>query len=89
MADSPEKLTIVGILNITPDSFSDGNKYLDTQTAIEKGLSLVAQGADMVDIGAESSNPDGQKISAEQEIERLSPDTNIQYLTGRFGDGDG
>ncbi len=67
------ELTIVGILNITPDSFSDGNRYLDTQTAIEKGLSLMAQGANMVDIGAESSNPDGQKISAQEEIERLIP----------------
>lgn len=73
MVDSPEKLTIVGILNVTPDSFSDGNKYLDTQAAIEKGLSLITQGADMVDIGAESSNPDGKKVSAEQEIERLTP----------------
>ena len=70
---SPKSLEIVGILNVTPDSFSDGNHYLNTQTAIEKGLSLVAQGADMVDIGAESSNPDGQKISAQEEIERLTP----------------
>ncbi len=69
----PKSLKIVGILNVTPDSFSDGNKYLNTQTAIKKGLSLVAQGADMIDIGAESSNPDGQKISAQEEIERLTP----------------
>ena len=66
-------LKIVGILNITTDSFSDGKCYLDTQAAIEKGLSLAAQGADLVDIGAESSNPDGEKITAEQEIERLTP----------------
>ena len=64
---------IVGILNVTTDSFSDGNLFLDTDAAIEKGLKLVAQGADMVDIGAESSNPDGAKISAREEIERLTP----------------
>lgn len=73
MANTPEKLTIIGILNITTDSFSDGNKYLDIRKAIKKGFELVEQGADMVDIGAESSNPDGQKISAAQEIERLTP----------------
>lgn len=67
------ELTIIGILNVTPDSFSDGGCYLDTKAAIEKGLSLVAQGADMLDIGAESSNPDGEKISAQTEIERLTP----------------
>lgn len=70
---SPKALKIVGILNITTDSFSDGNRYLDTQAAIEKGLNLADQGADLIDIGAESSNPDGVKITVEQEIERLAP----------------
>ncbi|MDD5094874.1 MAG: dihydropteroate synthase [Dehalococcoidia bacterium] len=73
MTISPEPLKIVGILNITPDSFSDGHRYLDTEAAIQKGLSLIAEGADMVDIGAESSNPDGAKVSAEEEIGRLAP----------------
>lgn len=66
-------LTIAGILNVTADSFSDGNRYLDPRAAIEKGLNLIAEGADMVDIGAESSNPDGEKISAAEEIRRLTP----------------
>ena len=73
MTISPEPLKIVGILNITPDSFSDGQRYLDTEAAVRKGLSLIGEGADMVDIGAESSNPDGEKISTQVEIERLSP----------------
>jgi dihydropteroate synthase len=73
MSQSLKELKIAGILNITTDSFFDGKQYLDTQAAIEKGLSLIAEGADMVDIGAESSNPDGQKISAHEEIERLTP----------------
>jgi dihydropteroate synthase type 2 len=66
-------MKIVGILNVTTDSFSDGSLYVDTQAAIEKGLSLASQGADMVDIGAESSNPDADKISIETEIERITP----------------
>lgn len=73
MSISREPLKIIGILNITTDSFSDGHRYLDTESAIQKGLSLVAEGADMVDIGAESSNPDGAKISAEEEMARLEP----------------
>ncbi len=73
MIISREPLKIVGILNITTDSFSDGHRYLDTTAAIQKGLSLIAQGADMVDIGAESSNPDGAKVSAWEEIQRLTP----------------
>ena len=66
-------MKIVGILNITTDSFSDGMRYLETAVAIEKGLSLAAEGADLVDIGAESTSIYGQKITAAQEIERLSP----------------
>ena len=73
MTLSPKKLKIVGILNITTDSFSNGKRYLDTAAAIEKGLSLAAEGADLVDIGAESTSIYGEKITATQEIERLTP----------------
>ncbi|MCL0069563.1 dihydropteroate synthase [Dehalococcoidia bacterium] len=66
-------MKIVGILNITADSFSDGMRYLETPVAIEKGLSLVAEGADLVDVGAESTSIYGEKITAAQEIERLTP----------------
>jgi dihydropteroate synthase len=66
-------MKIIGILNITTDSFSDGGRYFETPIAIEKGLSLVAEGADLVDIGAESTSIYGQKITAAQEIERLAP----------------
>jgi dihydropteroate synthase len=73
MSQEDTKLKIVGILNITSDSFSDGKRYLNPQSAIEKGLSLAAQGADLVDIGAESTSIYGEKITAEQELERLTP----------------
>ncbi len=69
----PGEMKIVGILNITTDSFSDGGRYSQTPIAIEKGLSLAAEGADLVDIGAESTSIYGEKITAAQEIERLTP----------------
>jgi dihydropteroate synthase len=64
---------IVGILNVTPDSFSDGGLYLEPNAAVEKARALIAQGADIIDIGAESSRPEAQKVLAQEEINRLSP----------------
>ena len=64
---------IVGILNITSDSFSDGGLHLDSKTSIRNAKRLIAEGVDWLDIGAESSNPDGEKVSADEEIKRLAP----------------
>lgn len=64
---------IIGILNVTPDSFSDGGLYLEPAAAVERAQILMAQGADLIDIGAESSRPEAQKVSAQEEIERLTP----------------
>ncbi|MBC8123757.1 MAG: dihydropteroate synthase [Gemmatimonadaceae bacterium] len=64
---------IVGIVNITSDSFSDGGRFLEPEQAILHGRRLLAEGADLLDLGAESSNPDGQRVTAEIEIERLTP----------------
>jgi dihydropteroate synthase type 2 len=64
-------MTILGILNITDDSFSDGGKYLAPEAALAHGCQLMDEGADILDIGAASSNPDARKISAEVEIARL------------------
>ena len=64
---------ILGILNVTRDSFSDGGRYLDTDAAVEHGLSLVADGADLVDVGAESSHPDSEEVPATEELRRLLP----------------
>ncbi|MDH4128788.1 MAG: dihydropteroate synthase [Spirochaetota bacterium] len=63
---------IIGILNITKDSFSDGGLYLDHNEAIRKGLELVNDGASIIDVGAESSHPDSKVITPQLEIERLS-----------------
>lgn len=64
---------ILGILNVTPDSFSDGGKFLDPEKAIEHGLQLMGQGADWVDIGAESTRPGSDPVSGDEEWERLEP----------------
>ena len=64
---------IFGILNITDDSFSDGGKYLKTEAAIAHGRKLIADGADVLDIGAASSNPESKGVPPEIEIARLAP----------------
>lgn len=64
-------LTIFGILNITADSFSDGGRYLKPKAALVQGRALIAAGADVLDIGAASSNPDAAAVGAKTEIERL------------------
>jgi dihydropteroate synthase type 2 len=64
-------MQILGILNITDDSFSDGGKYLSPEAALAHGLTLMEEGADILDIGAASSNPDAKLLPAETEIARL------------------
>jgi dihydropteroate synthase len=61
----------MGIVNVTPDSFSDGGRYLDAQAAIEHGRSLVAQGAQIVDVGGESTRPGAEPVRAEEELRRV------------------
>jgi dihydropteroate synthase len=63
----------MGIVNVTPDSFSDGGHFFDPQLAVAHGLSLVAEGADILDIGAESSRPGAIPISTEEELRRILP----------------
>lgn len=65
------KILIMGVLNVTPDSFSDGGKYLSPDSAIAHAKQLVADGADIIDIGAESTRPDAAPISASEELARL------------------
>ncbi len=72
---------ILGIVNITRDSFSDGGRYLDPDRAIDHALRLVSDGADVIDIGAESSHPDAERVSEETEIARVS--STIRALKAR------
>lgn len=64
---------IMGIVNVTPDSFSDGGKFSSTELAIEHALKLVAEGADILDIGGESTRPGATPVSLEDELERVTP----------------
>ncbi len=68
-----KKPIIMGIVNITPDSFSDGGKFLNPDTAIAQAKQLIAEGADILDLGAESSRPGSDPVSAEEELKRLLP----------------
>ncbi len=63
----------MGILNITPDSFADGGKYLSKTDAITQGRRLIAEGADIIDIGGESTRPGAERVSEEMELERVIP----------------
>lgn len=64
---------IMGVLNVTPDSFSDGGKFFDASHAITRGLAMVAEGADMLDIGGESTRPGATPVEAEEELRRILP----------------
>lgn len=64
---------IMGIVNVTPDSFSDGGRFLDPTEAVEHGLKLVEEGADILDVGGESTRPFSNGVSTEQEIRRIEP----------------
>ena len=61
----------MGILNITPDSFSDGGKYIKTEEALKRALNIINEGADIIDIGAESSRPGAAPVSEEEELDRI------------------
>ena len=68
-----ERTVLMGVLNVTPDSFSDGGKYSDPDRAFARAVELEQQGADIVDIGAESTKPGSARISAAEEMRRLIP----------------
>lgn len=64
---------IMGILNITPDSFSDGGLYLDVDAAVAHGLEMIKDGADILDLGGESTRPGSEPVSPEEELKRILP----------------
>ena len=63
----------MGIINVTPDSFSDGGRWLESSTAIDHGFALMADGADLVDIGGESTRPGAERILEDEELRRVIP----------------
>ncbi len=77
-----DRTLIMGVLNVTPDSFSDGGKYLDPDRAFARAIEIEEQGADIIDVGAESTRPGSTPISAAEEIRRLIP--VLKRLRGKF-----
>lgn len=68
-----ERTLIMGVLNVTPDSFSDGGRFLNPQRAIEHGLKMARQGTDWIDVGGESTRPGSHPVPAEEELRRVIP----------------
>lgn len=69
----PDRLIVMGVLNVTPDSFSDGGRYLDLDDAVAHALRMTAEGADLIDVGGESTRPGAQRVAAEEEARRVLP----------------
>lgn len=76
-----KRTLVMGVVNVTPDSFSDGGKYLDTKSAIKHGLELIEQGADIVDVGGESTRPGSERVSLDEELSRTI--AVVEALCGR------
>ena len=71
--DLSGKPIVMGVLNVTPDSFSDGGEFLQTDKAIERGLEMCSEGAVIIDVGGESTRPGAEPVSAEEEMARVIP----------------
>lgn len=71
--DLSERTHIMGVLNVTPDSFSDGGKFLNLEKAVSHGVKMAEEGADIIDIGGESTRPGSQPVSLEEETKRVIP----------------
>ena len=80
--DASSHTLVCGILNITPDSFSDGGKWDEPQKALEHALEMQALGADIIDVGAQSTRPGSTRLSADEENARLIP--VLDLLKGRI-----
>src|SRR2546426_10296726 len=68
-----ERTLVMGVLNVTPDSFSDGGRFLDAERAIEHALAMERAGADLLDIGGESTRPGSLGVPEEEELQRILP----------------
>ncbi|MFQ6034072.1 MAG: dihydropteroate synthase [Candidatus Bipolaricaulia bacterium] len=73
LAELGKRTLVMGILNVTPDSFSDGGHYLEPEQAVAHGLRLIEEGADIIDIGGESTRPGADPVPAEEELRRVLP----------------
>jgi dihydropteroate synthase len=69
----PDRLVVIGVLNVTPDSFSDGGRFIDLDDAVAHGCRLANEGADLVDVGGESTRPGAERVAAAEEERRVVP----------------
>jgi dihydropteroate synthase len=81
---SQSRCLVMGVVNVTPDSFSDGGNWLDPAAAIGHGQELAAQGADIVDVGGESTRPGAQRVPVEEELSRVLPVVTALAAAGRY-----
>jgi dihydropteroate synthase len=77
-------MLVMGILNVTPDSFADGGKHFTFEHAVQRGLEMIEEGVDIIDIGGESTRPGAERVSEEEEQKRVIP--VIQALVGKGAD---
>lgn len=85
-----DRTLLMGVLNVTPDSFSDGGRWADPEAAVAHARELIAQGADIIDVGGESTGPGAQRIDADTEISRVLPVVRALLADGAGGaDGAG
>jgi dihydropteroate synthase len=77
-------MLVMGILNVTPDSFADGGKHFTFEHAVQRGLQMIEEGVDIIDIGGESTRPGAERVSAEEEERRVIP--VIKALVGKGAD---
>ena len=84
----PRPALVMGIVNVTPDSFSDGGKFLNTDAAVAHALELVAQGAEILDIGGESTRPSAEPVSEADELRRVIPviEKLVAQILARWGE---
>ncbi|WP_329210654.1 dihydropteroate synthase [Streptomyces sp. NBC_01708] len=68
-----DRCAVMGVVNVTPDSFSDGGRWFDTTAAIKHGLELAAEGADLIDVGGESTRPGASRVGGAEELRRVIP----------------
>src|SRR5437773_6751468 len=73
VVDLSKRGMIMGVLNVTPDSFSEGGEFFERDAAIARGIQIASEGADIVDIGGESTRPGAEPVSAKEELQRVIP----------------
>jgi dihydropteroate synthase len=84
LPDARRRPLVMGVLNVTPDSFSDGGRFLSPQAAADRALAMAAGGADLIDVGAESTRPGSSRTGAAEQLRRLLP--VLRSLRGRLDD---